>query len=89
MADNPQEAAFEQYKEVEKEAFAIADQLLAKSAKLVDLEVALVAAVFTAHRVRNPEMPAAQIASIIQGHAEQLVPFFSQPPAGGDSAQNN
>ncbi|MGJ3241775.1 MAG: hypothetical protein ACFE0O_02290 [Opitutales bacterium] len=87
MADNPQEAAFEQYKEVEKEAFTIADQLLAKSARLVDLEVALVAAIFTAHRVRNPEMPAGQIASIIQGHAEQLVPFFSQSPAGETSPE--
>ncbi|MBC2603670.1 hypothetical protein [Puniceicoccus vermicola] len=76
MAETPQEAAFEQYKEIEKQALRIASELMENSAKLVDVEVALIAAIFVAHRKRNPNMPAEQVAKIIQGHAHQLIPFF-------------
>ncbi|MGE9290104.1 MAG: hypothetical protein ACQKBT_03885 [Puniceicoccales bacterium] len=77
MAETPEEAAFEQYKEIERYALKISSELLEKSAKLVDVEVALIAAIFVAHRQRDKNMPAEQIARIIQGHAQQLIPFFS------------
>tara|TARA_R100000027_G_scaffold34143_1_gene24976 strand:- start:14534 stop:14779 length:246 start_codon:yes stop_codon:yes gene_type:complete len=76
MAETPQEAAFEQYKEIEKHALWVASELLERSPKLVDLEVSLIAAIFVAHRKRDPNMPPEQVAKIIQGHAEQLIPFF-------------
>ena len=82
MADTPQEAAFEQYKEIEKRALRISSELMENSAKLVDVEVALIAAIFVAHRQRNPNMPADQVAQIIQGHARQLIPFFSNDSNG-------
>lgn len=77
MAETPQEVAFEKYKEIEKHAMRISAELLERSPKLVDVEVALIAAIFVAHKQRNPNMPADQVAKIIQGHARQLIPFFS------------
>jgi len=78
MANTPEEAAFEQYKETERRALQISNDLLQKSSKLVDIEVSLIAAIFEAHRSRNPDTPPEQVAQIIQGHAQQLVPYFKE-----------
>lgn len=76
MAATPNEEAFEQYKKVEKEALRMASELMEQSAKVVDIEVAMIAAIFLVHRKRSPNLPPEQVARIIQGHAEQLIPFF-------------
>jgi len=78
MAKTPQEVAFGQYKDIEKHAMRISAELLQHSPKLVDVEVALIAAIFVAHKQRNPNMPADQVARIIQGHAQELISFFNK-----------
>jgi len=78
MAETPEEVAFRKYKEVEGDALRISSELQQKSAKLVDVELALLAAIFVAHRERDPNMPPEQVAQIIQGHVQQLIPFFKK-----------
>ena len=48
------------------------------SAKSVDIELALLVAVFELHKGR---IPAETVAKIVHGHLETLIPFYSAPPA--------
>ena len=71
----PQEQNFQDYKKAETKALAILDEMKAASPKKVDIELALLTAVFELHK---DQLPAATIARIVQTHLETLVPFYEQ-----------
>lgn len=78
MNADTNQASFQRYKETEALAFRIAEELRAQNPKLVDIEISLIAAIFAAHRKQGT--PPEQVAAIIKGHADMLIPFFSPPP---------
>ena len=53
----------------------------ATSARKVDIELALLVAIFELHK---GTVPAETIARIVQGHLETVVPFYATPPATGN-----
>lgn len=75
-----QAAAFEAYKKVEQHALQIVAELKSQSPKKVDIELALLTAVFELHK---GTLPPRTIAKIIQGHLETLVPFYEQAQTQG------
>lgn len=73
------EENFRDYKKAEKKALEILAAMKAVSPKKVDIELALLVAVFELHK---GTAPGETVASIIRGHLQQLVPFYStKPPA--------
>jgi hypothetical protein len=78
----PTDENFNDYKKAERKALEILREMKAASAKKTDIELALLVAVFELHKAT---LPAATIASIIQGHIKQLVPHYSsKPPVSGN-----
>lgn len=77
----PQEQNFSDYKKAEAKALDILAEMKATSPKKVDIELALLVAIFELHK---GVLPAPTIAKIVQGHLETLVPFYDQPPSGGN-----
>jgi hypothetical protein len=71
----PQEQNFQDYKKAETKALTILAEMQAASPKKVDIELALLTAVFELHK---GQLPAATIARIVQTHLETLVPFYEQ-----------
>lgn len=69
------EAAYQDYKKAESRAFAILDEMKSTSAKPVDIELALLTAIFELHRGK---LPAEAVAGIIRTHMETLMPFFQE-----------
>ena len=70
---------FLHYKQAEKKALEIVAAMKLASANKVDIELALLVAIFELHK---ETAPAATIASVIQGHLKQLVPHYaSKAPA--------
>jgi hypothetical protein len=67
--------SFLHYKIAEKKALEIVAAMKLASANKVDIELALLVAIFELHK---QTVPAATIASVIQGHLKQLVPHYSQ-----------
>jgi response regulator RpfG family c-di-GMP phosphodiesterase len=78
----PTEENFNDYKKAERKALELLREMKAVSPKKVDIELALLVAIFELHK---DSLPAGTIASIIQGHLKQLQPFYSgkNSPAGG------
>ena len=74
------EQNFLDYKKAEKKALELLAEMKAASPRKVDIELALLVAVFELHK---GVVPAGTVASIIQGHLKQLVPHYStkNPPA--------
>jgi hypothetical protein len=70
----PTEQNFEDYKRAEKKALEIMTAMKATTPKKVDIELALLVAVFELHK---GTAPAETVASIVQGHLKQLVPFYA------------
>jgi hypothetical protein len=70
----PTEQNFLDYKNAEKKALQILAEMKAVSAKKVDIELALIVAIFELHK---GSLPAQTIASIIQGHIKQLLPHYA------------
>ncbi|MCS6244847.1 MAG: hypothetical protein H2172_13460 [Opitutus sp.] len=66
--------SFLQYKQAEKKALEIVAAMKLASANKVDIELALLVAIFELHK---ETVPAATIASVIQGHLKQLVPHYA------------
>lgn len=64
---------FLDYKNAEKKALAILAEMKATSPKKVDIELALLVAIFELHK---GALPAATIANIVQGHLKTLQPFY-------------
>ena len=73
MSSTPTDQNFLDYKKAEKKALEIVAAMKATSAKKVDIELALLVAVFELHK---GALPASTISSIIQGHLQTLMPFY-------------
>jgi len=65
---------FRDYKQAEKKALELLAEMKTVSPKKVDIELALLVAVFELHKGVTP---GETVASIIQGHLKQLVPFYA------------
>ena len=77
----PTEENFHDYKRAERKALEILAEMKAATPKKVDIELALLVAVFELHK---GTVPADKIASVVQGHLKQLVPYYAakSPTAG-------
>jgi hypothetical protein len=74
----PTEENFKYYKNAENKALEILAEMKATTPKKMDIELALLVAIFELHK---GELPAEAIAKIVQGHLEQVEPYYaSQPP---------
>ena len=80
MSENVPAQNFINYKQAEKKALEIVAAMKTASTNKVDIELALLVAVFELHK---DTAPAATIASIIQGHLKQLVPHYASKTPGG------
>lgn len=69
------DANFEDYKRAEEKALGIVAEMKSTSAKRVDIELALLTAVFELHKGL---LPPATVARIVQTHLETLVPYYEQ-----------
>lgn len=70
---------FADYKRAERKALELLGEMKAATPKKVDIELALLVAVFELHK---GTVPPETVASIIQGHLKQIVPHYaakSQP----------
>jgi hypothetical protein len=70
----PTEENFNDYKRAEKKALEILAAMKATSAKKVDIELALLVAIFELHK---GTIPAATVGAIVQGHLKQILPFYA------------
>jgi hypothetical protein len=70
----PTEQNFQDYKKAEKKALEIVASMKTASAKNVDIELALIVAVFELHK---GSLPAETIGAVIQGHIKQLLPHYA------------
>ena len=70
----PTEKNFQDYKRAEKKALEIVAAMKAVSAKTVDIELALIVAVFELHK---GSLPAETVGGVIQGHIKQLLPHYA------------
>lgn len=73
MSSAPSDQGFVDYKNAEKKALEIVAAMKATSAKKVDIELALLVAVFELHK---GSLPASTISAIIQGHIKTLLPYY-------------
>jgi hypothetical protein len=76
----PTEQNFQDYKRAEKKALEIMAEMKAASARKVDIELALLVAIFELHK---GSLPPDTIGAIVQGHLKQLLPFYGEKPATG------
>ena len=76
----PTEQNFQDYKRAEKKALEIMAEMKTASAKKVDIELALLVAIFELHK---GSLPPDTIGAIVQGHLKQLLPFYGTKPAAG------
>ncbi len=70
----PNEENFNDYKRAERKALELLAEMKATSPKKVDIELALLVAIFELHK---STVPADKIAAIVQGHLKQLVPYYA------------
>jgi hypothetical protein len=77
----PTEQNFHDYKKAEKKALELLADMKAVTPRKVDIELALLVAIFELHK---GTVPAATVASIIQGHLKQVVPHYA-----GQARQEN
>jgi response regulator RpfG family c-di-GMP phosphodiesterase len=76
----PTDQNFQDYKRAEKKALEIVAEMKTVSAKKVDIELALLVAIFELHK---GTLPAETIAAVVQGHIKQLLPHYApRPPIG-------
>jgi len=77
-----QEQNFEDYKRAEAKAIELLAAMKTVSPRKVDIELALLTAVFELHKGL---LPPATVGRIVQTHLETLVPFYEEslnPPEG-------
>ena len=77
MSESAPDKNFLNYKLAEKKALEIVAAMKATSPNKVDIELALLVAIFELHK---GTVPAATIAAVIQGHLKQLVPHYAEKP---------
>jgi hypothetical protein len=70
----PAEDSFSDYKKVEKKALEILAAMKAASPKKVDIELALLVAVFELHK---GTLPPDTVAAIVQGHLKTLLTYYA------------
>jgi hypothetical protein len=70
----PSEENFKYYKKAESKALEILAEMKATTPKKMDIELALLVAIFELHK---GELPAEAIAKIVQGHLETVEPFYA------------
>ena len=70
----PTDQNFLDYKRAEKKALEILADMKAVTPKKVDIELALLVAIFELHK---GSLPADTIGAIVQGHLKQLLPHYS------------
>ena len=74
----PNQENFKYYKKAESKALEILSEMKATTPKKMDIELALLVAIFELHK---SEMPAEAISKIVQGHLETVEPYYvSQEP---------
>lgn len=76
----PEQENFNDYKRAEKKALELLAAMKATSPKKVDIELALLVAIFELHK---DTLPAQTIGAIVQGHLKQVIPFYAAKPPGG------
>ncbi len=72
---------FHDYKKAEKKALEILAAMKTATAKKVDIEVALLVAIFELHK---GSMPADAISGIIKGHLTAIQPCYAPKPPPGN-----
>ena len=70
----PTEENFRDYKKAEKKALELLAQMKAVTPKKVDIELALLVAIFELHK---GTLPPDTIAAIVQGHLKQLLSHYA------------
>ena len=76
----PTDQNFLDYKKAEKKALEIVTAMKTASPKKVDIELALIVAIFELHK---DLLPADTIGAIVQGHLKQVIPHYAaKTPAG-------
>jgi hypothetical protein len=70
----PNEENFKYYKKAENKALEILAEMKATTPKKMDIELALLIAIFELHK---GTMPAEAIGKIVQGHLDQVVPHYT------------
>ncbi|KXU37702.1 hypothetical protein AXK11_00260 [Cephaloticoccus primus] len=71
------EESFKDYKRVEKKALELLAEMrraAGPGGQKVDIELALLVAIFELHK---DELPPQTIGSIVQGHLKQIIPYYS------------
>lgn len=71
----PSQENFNDYKHAEAKALEILREMKGTSARKVDIELALLVALFELHKGSTAP---GTIAKIVQSHMETLVPFYTQ-----------
>ncbi len=74
----PSDQNFQDYKNAEKKALELLAAMKAVSPKKMDIELALLVAVFELHKGL---LPAETIGAIVQGHLKTLLPFYAAKKA--------
>ena len=74
----PTEENFKYYKKAEAKALEILAEMKATTPKKMDIELALLVAIFELHK---DSMPAEAIGKIVQGHLDQVVPYYGSIPS--------
>jgi hypothetical protein len=75
MMATPTEQNFRDYKKAERKALEILAEMKSATPKKVDIELALLVAIFELHKA---ELPADTIGAIVQGHLKTLLPHYAQ-----------
>jgi len=68
------EENFKDYKRVEKKALELLAEMRATGGQTVDIELALLVAIFELHK---GTLPPQTTGSIIQGHLKQIIPHYT------------
>lgn len=74
----PTEQNFRDYKKAEQKALELLAAMKAASPRKVDIELALLVAIFELHK---GVVPPETVAAIVQGHLKQLIPFYAAKAA--------
>lgn len=81
---NATDQNFNDYKRAEAKALEIMKTMKATSPRTVDIEVALLVAIFELHKAT---LPGATVAKIVQGHLDVLAGHYARPVAGPAAGQ--
>lgn len=71
---------FHDYKRAEAKALELMRAMRQTTPRTVDIELALLVAIFELHKT---SLPGATVAKIIQGHLDVLTPFYTRAAATG------